>query len=58
MLLSLGWPSLQLRLKCARLILLFKVLHNFLVILPEYLPVPSRVTRVTKTRATHVVKFL
>ena len=34
---SLGWPSWQLRRKCARLTLLFKLLHNFLVISPEYL---------------------
>ena len=55
MLSSLGWPSLQLRRKCARLTLLFKLLHNFLVISPEYLPVPSPVTT---TRANHDFKFL
>ena len=55
MLSSLGWPSLQLRRKCARLTLLFKLLHNFLVILPEYLPVPSPVTT---TKANHDFKFL
>ena len=55
MLSLLGWPSLQLRRKCARLTLLFKLLHNFLVISPEYLPVPSPVTT---TRANHDVKFL
>ena len=55
MLSSLGWPSLQLRRKCARLTLLFKFLHNFMVISPEYLPVPSLVTT---TRANHDFKFL
>ena len=55
MLSLLGWPSLQLRRKCARLTLLFKLLHNVLVISPEYLPVPSPVTT---TRANHDFKFL
>ena len=55
MLSLLGWPSLQLRRKCARLTLLFKLLHNFLVISPEYLPVLSPVTT---TRANHDFKFL
>ena len=40
---SLGWPSLQLRRKCARLALLFNLVRNFLVISPEYLPVPLHV---------------
>ena len=54
MLSSLRWPSLQLRIKWATLILLFKVLHGFLVISPEYLPVLS----MTKMRANHDFKFL
>ena len=55
MLSSLGWASLQLRRKGARLILLLKLLHILLVISPEYLQVPSPVT---KMRANHDFKFL
>ena len=47
MLSSLGWPCLLLRNECARLVLMFKLLHNFLVISSEYLPVPSPVTKMT-----------
>jgi len=54
MLLSLGWPSLQLRRKCARLVLMFKLLHNILVIPPDYLPTLSPVTI---TRSSHDFKF-
>ena len=54
MLLSLGWPPLYLRRKCARLVLMFKLLNNLLVIPPEYLPTPSPVT---STRANHNFKF-
>ena len=52
---SLERPSLQLRRKCSRLTSLFMLLHNVLVISPEYLPVPLPVT---KMRANHDFKFL
>ena len=37
MLLTLGWPSLYLRRKCARLVLMFKLLHNLLTVLGSLL---------------------
>ena len=38
MLTSLEWPPLQLRRKCARLTLLYKIIHNLTEILNSYLP--------------------
>ena len=54
MLLTIGWPSLYLCQKCARLVLMFKLLHNLLIISPEYLQTPSPVTT---TRANHNFNF-
>ena len=53
MLLTLGWPSLYLRRKRARLVLMFKF-FQYLLISPEYLPTPSPVTT---TRANHNFKI-
>ena len=41
MLESLKWPTPKQRRKCARLILLYKIVHNFVKIPAEYLPVLS-----------------
>ena len=54
MLLTLGWPSLYLRRKRARLVLMFKLLQYLLIISPEYFPTPSPVTT---TRANHNFKI-
>ena len=55
MLEGLNWPSLELRRKCARLILLYKILNNYLIIPSSYLPLPSPIT---STRSNHSYKFL
>ena len=55
MLQSIGWPTLQLRRKCARLILMYKLLHNLLTIPTSYLPSPPPATM---TRSSHDFKFL
>jgi len=44
MLTSLEWPPLQLRRKCARLTLLYKIIHNLNEIPSSYLPTLSPVT--------------
>ena len=54
MLLALGWPPLYPHPKCARLVLMFKLLHNLLIIFQEYLLTPSPVTT---TRANHNLTF-
>ena len=54
MLLTLGWPSLSLSQKCARLVLMFKPLYNLLIISPEYLLMPSPVST---TRGNHNFNF-
>ena len=55
MLTSLEWPPLQLRRKCARLSLLYKIIHNLTEIPNSYLPTLSPVTI---TRSNHEQKFL
>jgi len=55
MLTSLEWPSLQVRRKCARLTLLYKIIHNLIEIPIHYLPTLSPVTT---TRFSHNQKFL
>ena len=55
MLTSLEWPPLQLRRKCARLTLLYKIIHNLTEIPNSYLPTLSPVTI---TRSNHEQKFL
>ena len=49
------WPPLQLRRKCARFTLLYKIIHNLTEIPNSYLPTLSPVTI---TRSNHEQKFL
>ena len=55
MLESLKWPTLEQRRKCAWLILLYKIVHNFVEIPAEYSPVLSPTTMI---RSNHDHKFL
>ena len=55
MLTSLEWPPLQLRRKCTRLTLLYKIIHNLTEIPNSYLPTLSLATI---TRSNHEQKFL
>ena len=50
---NLQWPTLQERRKSARLVLLYKVLHDLLIIPNCYLPFKSTVLR---TRHSHNFK--
>ena len=54
MLQSLRWPTLQLRRKCTKLILMYKLVHNLLIIPSHYLAVPSPATM---TKSSHAFKF-
>ena len=54
-LVSLCWPSLQSRRENTRLILLYKIINNFLHIPSSYHPVPSPITA---TRSSNDIKFL
>ena len=49
------WPTLQERSKSARLVLLYKVLHDLLIILNCYLPFKSTVLQ---TRHSHNFKLV
>ena len=44
MLESLKWPALEQRRKCARLTLLYKIIHDFIKIRTDYLPILSPIT--------------
>ena len=55
MLESLKWPTLKQHRKCARLTLLYKIVHKFVEIPNEFLPVLSPTTM---TRSNHDHKFL
>ena len=52
---SLGWPTLQLRRKCNRLILMYKLLNNLLSVPSHYLPASSPITT---TRSSHDFKLM
>ena len=52
---NLQWPTLQERRKSARLVLLYKVLHDLLIIPNCYLPFKSTVLR---TRHSHNFKLV
>ena len=54
MLHDLKWPTLQTRRKYFRLILLFKVINNILLIAHQYLPPPAKLTT---TRANYPNKL-
>ena len=54
MLYKLGWSSLQVRRKHARLIFLFKILNKLICIPNQYLPSPFPVTA---TRSRHLLKL-
>ena len=51
----LGWPTLQLRRKCNRLILMYKLLNNLLPVPLHYLPASSPITT---TRSSHDFKLI
>ena len=51
---QLKWPTLEKRRKCARLTLLYKILHNLIYILEYYLPQIFT----SRTRGHHEFKFL
>ena len=51
----LGWPTLQLRRKCNRLILMYKLLNNLLSVPLNYLLAPSPITT---TRSSHDFKLM
>ena len=51
---QLNWPTLKTQRRHARLILLYKVINNILIIPSEYLPTPSS----SVTRAQHTLRLL